>query len=195
MSNLLLGSGNLNQPSPTSQAIALLGQEQFNQAARPTVRRDGSALVAGDRWYDTTDGLWWRWDGTYWKSDLITFSVDGPVLSASSSIGLLAINDYDLWLRNLTVITGFTSGTHTGSDYWDVKLRAFNQGRSSFDQSSVLNTLGCSNTNASFLTFPLNSHVDLSALGLNYFDVALSKNASAPNTRFTVTFSYQLVKP
>lgn len=55
---------NLTLPNNTR----INGIEHFYQSTKPTVRRDGSALVIGDRWWktDTTDE--WFWNGTYWLS-------------------------------------------------------------------------------------------------------------------------------
>lgn len=45
------------------------GVANFCQSTKPTIRIDGSALVARDRWYNTSDGSNWFWNGTYWLSE------------------------------------------------------------------------------------------------------------------------------
>ena len=53
-------------------SFQLNGVTVIANAVKPTVRSDGSALVARDSWYNTTNGTWWFWNGTYWVSPLIS---------------------------------------------------------------------------------------------------------------------------
>ena len=40
------------------------------QSAKPTTRPDGSSLVIGDLWYNTSTGVVGFWNGTYWLGKL-----------------------------------------------------------------------------------------------------------------------------
>ena len=40
----------------------------FYRSTKPLTRIDGSPLVAGDRWWNTSDRTDWFWNGTYWLS-------------------------------------------------------------------------------------------------------------------------------
>ena len=44
------------------------GVMYFNRPTKPTVRSAGVPLVVRDRWYNTSDGTEWFWNGTYWLS-------------------------------------------------------------------------------------------------------------------------------
>lgn len=53
-------------------SISNIGDDSFNnnvayivRSTKPTTRSNGSALVVGDRWYDTTNYMDWVWNGTY----------------------------------------------------------------------------------------------------------------------------------
>jgi hypothetical protein len=50
------------------------GVEHFYRTTKPTARGDGSALVAGDKWYKKDTGEEWWWNGTYWVGDIIVAS-------------------------------------------------------------------------------------------------------------------------
>ena len=55
----------------------------FSQASAPTQKADGSALVAGDLWYDTDDGnKLYRYDGTQWVN-----AQDGGIAQAITAAG------------------------------------------------------------------------------------------------------------
>ena len=55
----------------------------FSQASAPSQKADGSALVAGDLWYDTDDGnKLYRYDGTQWVN-----AQDGGIAQAITAAG------------------------------------------------------------------------------------------------------------
>ena len=45
------------------------------QTTKPTARPDGSALMVGDRWYDTNTGVEAFWNGVYWLGTLLSISI------------------------------------------------------------------------------------------------------------------------
>ena len=67
---------------PNNSRIA--GVEHFYQTAKPITRGDGSALVAGDRWWKVDDGTEWFWNGTYWLSEA-KFRVTLPRFSTTTA--------------------------------------------------------------------------------------------------------------
>lgn len=79
------------------QAPLINGVQHFYQSTKPTVRPDGSALVAYDRWYKTDDGTSWFWNGTYWLSPSITKKYEagyrGPATGNVALRGLCRLNE------------------------------------------------------------------------------------------------------
>lgn len=76
-SESILGTGNLiitggGDTSNLPNNVRINGVEHFYQSTKPTVRGDGSALVAGDRWWQTNTRQEWHWNGTYWLSPRAT---------------------------------------------------------------------------------------------------------------------------
>ena len=68
------GYAPLNNPAFTGVSLILPnntrinGIEHFYQSTKPEVRGDDSALVIGDRWWKTDEGVECFWNGSYWVS-------------------------------------------------------------------------------------------------------------------------------
>lgn len=83
------------------------GVEHFYQTTKPTTRGDGSALVAGDRWWKIDDGTEWFWNGTYWLSSTkqifkVYLQYDGLNAVADTDVNrFFLLNDF--YLENITL--------------------------------------------------------------------------------------------
>jgi hypothetical protein len=66
LANISLLTNDAGYLSAIPNGAIINGIAHFNQDSKPTTRIDGSALVVRDKWYRTTDGTDWFWNGTYW---------------------------------------------------------------------------------------------------------------------------------
>jgi hypothetical protein len=183
--------------SPTAITVAILGHEQFNQSTRPTVRRDGSALVAGDRWYDTTDALWWRWDGTYWKQESILSCSLSNAFNTSINVspGLLAVDQgYDLWPESLRIAKLYGSN-HDELNHFTIQCRyRTNDSTYVFFGAEDNTILACGATPETPVNIPLGLHLDVDALDISSIQCLISPQGSPPASGYVVSFDYRLVK-
>ena len=60
---------------------------QIISATKPTVRVDGSALVVGDRWVNTTDFVNCFWNGTFWLGTAIISSSNTITATSNAAPG------------------------------------------------------------------------------------------------------------
>ena len=105
------GGQTLSNPSQQNNVF------QFVQDTKPTERSAGVALVAGDRWYNTSDGTEWFWNGTYWL---------GQRYVQNLTITNVAVN----WITNPTWATYFAGAFPDTVDIWleSVNLVFYNNG-------------------------------------------------------------------
>lgn len=106
------------------------GVEHFYQPGptTPTVRGDGSALVSGDRWWNTTDGTEWFWNGTYWLGEktYAKFFNNGNAIVNNRSMGgnatfSPASATGDVFVESLTV-WGFVPTTNDATNKWEIRV-------------------------------------------------------------------------
>ena len=187
------------------------GVQHFYQTTKPTVRPDGSALVARDKWYKTDDGTEWFWNGTYWLSAI---RYKQTILTPSSLSSTSATNfgfqhiGWQVLYTRLDVMGRYESApTNPATDYWEFHVSYVTAGSStSIPGSPVLSTQGTSysllnnfyrgqNTNIllDFSNNPDNAGAGVSPRGLfsNW-----TKRGSPPNIS-SVSFyiEYQLISP
>ena len=76
------GGQTLSNPSQQNNVF------QFVQTTKPTQRAVGVSLVAGDRWYNTSNGTEWFWNGTYWLSPEINIESSTTWVGAQGNGGV-----------------------------------------------------------------------------------------------------------
>jgi hypothetical protein len=57
-----------------SPAVTVLPRDEQYSASEPTLRSDGRALQAGERWYDDTNKVWNYWNGSAWVPESVSGS-------------------------------------------------------------------------------------------------------------------------
>ena len=72
-------------PAILADPVYIGGVAYFNRSTKPTERSAGVPLVIRDRWYNTSNGTEWFWNGTYWLSSGILYSVTDLISMTSSS--------------------------------------------------------------------------------------------------------------
>ena len=74
-------------------SLNLEGTQYFNQADKPIERPNGTALEVGDRWWNTSEGSEWFWNGTYWLSDAICHErmVQTSIINTNSTVHIWPI--------------------------------------------------------------------------------------------------------
>lgn len=163
--------------------------------SKPTVRSDGSGLQVGDRWLDTSDRLWWFWNGVYWLSEDQPPAIFGTnALTNLAQYGLMPINpNYNLFLQSYR-IAGTTGATNNTSSFWGVSLV-----RRAATASNTLSSLFTNNSNASEtfrLSADLNQHLDVSAISVLSLLVFVQQFGTPSNiSGLAVTVTYRLAKP
>lgn len=60
------------------------GVAHFVRTTAPTLRRDGSALVTGDRWYNPNTGVEGFWRGVYWLTTQTYHTADRQAAASST---------------------------------------------------------------------------------------------------------------
>lgn len=103
------------------------------QSSKPTTRPDGSALVIGDKWYNTVTRVEGFWNGTYWVSST-KFIHSGTYFAARSTTSTTYVEFYSSEIRAtiplgkiLITQCGFnfaTNGTHNASNNYTFLLAA-----------------------------------------------------------------------
>lgn len=147
--------------------LELDGYPPFIQAAKPTQRRDGSALVVGDRWWATADNAWFWWSGTYWLSSQVFSAIAALNGSASLSIGALPQLFPQIWLENVTGHALF-NGPQNTVDFWRFTLERQTLNANTittvaFNDANLFTQITGDNQHKS-ISIPLGIHQDLAAL-------------------------------
>ena len=114
-------------PAILADPVYIGGVAYFNRSTKPTERSAGVALVAGDRWYNTSNGIWWFWNGTYWLSNQL-FVVQGAVVSLIGSNNYMdsrgeaiVFSDFNsIFVERAQVVWVYTS--YSASNYWQFQV-------------------------------------------------------------------------
>lgn len=172
--------------------------DQQSGSVKPTARSTGAALQVGDRWLDTSDRLWWWWDGSYWLSEEIFLASTGvTTASVSTGLGLLSVNpSYNLYLLNFSVSTrvNTTGNALDSTNYWTISLMRMTTSAESSELDSIANSYPLGQRTRLFST--LNLHRDITALSILGFQFQLvPTNAPTSLVRPSATLRYRLVKP
>lgn len=165
---------------------------EFRQSSKPTVRSDGSALQAGDRWLDTTERLWFYWNGTYWLSEQIYAPlVQEPtsITGATLTYPILPISSaYDIYLLDYRV--SGNGGSHDGSNYYTIFLSRVSSALAVTNIDSIVSASGGFNSKND-----LNTHLDVSALDALFLSVRAVRTGTTPTLgSFAATIRYRLAK-
>jgi hypothetical protein len=116
----------INTPSSVSSlpnGTLINGVANFYTSTKPTVRVDGSALVAGDRWYNIATRESWFWNGTYWLSqEKYLLSYGNVNNTASPSATAYPFPRRNIFLESVTysVLLG---NVNNSTDYYTVQAR------------------------------------------------------------------------
>ena len=107
-------------PNSISNGTIINGIANFYQTTKPTTRVDGSALVAGDRWYKIDDGTEWFWNSTYWLSPVQTLSHPQLVniTSTSNAFSLSIPSDGSVFISEVFLYS-LVSTPNDASNYWN----------------------------------------------------------------------------
>lgn len=129
----------LNETIQNGQVIG--GVAHFVQTTAPTVRSDGSALVAGDFWLNPWTGRIGFWQSPYWLSTVAYYVADiyRSLAATTTPTGqvLAAQLNYDsIFLES--VAWGIRSAvTADGSNYWQIQARYDNSGISDLPRGLI----------------------------------------------------------
>jgi hypothetical protein len=178
--------------------LELDGYPPFIQTAKPTQRRDGSALVVGDRWWSTLDNAWFYWSGTYWLSSQL-FSAPAPLGgSASLSIGSLPQVAPQIFLESIIVHALF-NGPQNTADWWKFTLERQTLNSSvvttvAFHDANYFTQLTGDNQHKN-VNIVLNLHQDLSALNAAGYRFGVYRQSAAGSVSGgTIILRYRIAK-
>ena len=99
------------------------GIEHIYQAAKPTTRVDGSALVVGDRWYKPSIQTELIWNGTYWLS-ATTFLITAFQASAYTATYGTFTPDFGYLIEKVS-LRGYL-GSRNATNYYTYSFRIKN---------------------------------------------------------------------
>lgn len=172
-------------PSPLSFAV-------LSGAAKPTTRADGSALVAGDRWWSTADNMWffWRSGLSVWMSEV---QHTAPNLGTNSGILPIKASGLDIYIEEYAIAgrTGLIN-----SSIANIQITLERCSATADTTIASLNT-GAIAANTRFsLSTTLNLLLDVSALNLTSLRTVTNTllNASALVSS-VAQITYRWVKP
>lgn len=102
------------------------------QSTKPTTRPDGSALVVGDVWYKSDEGMHWRWNGVLWVNSVehqIKFNLLHPT-NLAASIDNSPYGDRGVLFTDLFLIMLYQSGSLDTSNrgIYNLTLNNYNGG-------------------------------------------------------------------
>lgn len=184
--------------------VLINGQANFVRATKPLTRINGSALVADDRWHDTTTNTDWFWNGTYWAS-LEVFTAPSTLsgTSSQSATGGNAPPYCGLGLRQPILLVSVSYlvrilGTHDASNNWTIQANSFNGAGQTANVGSPINTfttwsLANSSTWVQREVPLLNTY-----FGTDFYDIRFTYTRNGTPANFAWSFAalnYRLVSP
>lgn len=154
----------------------------------------------GDRWVEinvstgaSLYGWWWEWSGVYWLSPDMRRSY--PVFNASpgslSSLYFHAEQTLDTFIKSVEYNV-LVSTTNNGSNFWAFQLARANASNANTNIGSSVNTSAATAGNWSTQRITLNTHIDVSAVGMRQLLVILG-NTGSPGALFgtaEIVFNY-----
>lgn len=143
-------------PGSLPNGATINGVQWIVQSSRPTTRVDGSALVVGDAWYNTSTGDNWSWNGTYWlSSNFFTQTLSRSANTAGTADGdvpLVAVGNGNVFLESVGFLVR-TPSFHDVSNFCNYNLAQAQDGLSSFVTIFSISTSDiAASTTTSFLT-------------------------------------------
>ncbi|MDX1976454.1 MAG: hypothetical protein SFT94_02165 [Pseudanabaenaceae cyanobacterium bins.68] len=99
----------------------LVDLSQIVGVTKPLTRVDGFALVAGDRFYRTSDGIEFYWTGTVWASTQLFTHTFGTVSTSGGGYtqsNLEIPNDFNCLITGFRIQGRIDGSTNNASDYW-----------------------------------------------------------------------------
>lgn len=203
--NDLLGLTDISEGASGSKVITVenlrivahKGKHLFRQSTKPTTRPDGTALQSGDRWWDTSDQLWFFWNGAYWLTEQIFHATSLCYASITQGWVHLAMHPgYNLFLIDFTV-GGIFNAPQDASNYWSFTLDTCSTApNNSFPAIAAIstNTFAVAGGYQHFTrSTVLNAFLDASSLGA--LRVASYRIGSGGYTESTARSRYRLAKP
>lgn len=176
----------INNPSSSSNlpnGTLINGVCHIYQSSLPTTRPDGSALVARDKWYNTSTGVEGFWNGTYWLTNQI-LAASVPVGNVGTTQSVLAA-DLLVPSGNIFVLDHIVHGTEAVApqnltDYWDFSFSV----RQVFGESLLTGTIsGASISGMSTSGYRVTSIINQYVAGVNLIDFSFKRVASAGSLR------------
>lgn len=164
-------------------------------AAKPLIRRDGSALQLNDVWLDSNDHTRWFWNGSYWLSATIYSFNAIAFFTTGTTTGFLATGGFNIFLLSIEMAVIFVASAHDAVNNYTLRLRrlASNSAASSVEASLSSSALATPSTRPTYRA-NLNLHRDMVALSAAGFDFELVKNGTAGNSTISASVLYRLVR-
>jgi hypothetical protein len=118
------------------------GFYQFTQNTKPTQRAAGVPLVAGDRWYNTSNRTEWFWNGTYWLS-LTEFLLSIPAIVGQTTNQVLqgssAATTGSIFVDRLVHQTAVLNSTNTATNYWTLAVQVSGVSTTTISTQNAIN--------------------------------------------------------
>lgn len=199
LSTTSFGRSFLTQSNAAAARLLSWGFDIQITGTKPNTRADGSALQTGDRWLDTSERIWWFWNGTYWLSEgnLLVGRWTSTTLAASNSgAGLASFEtaSNDVFIERFRVTGGV--GTNNPSNYWQFYCTQLQTGGGSITEFNIDSASVASGATAFQLSTSPNAHRDVSALGLIQYRLGWNV-VGTPGSLVRPTFEifYRYAKP
>jgi len=109
---------------PRGAEIGETAIQSWHAADKPATRLDGTALVAGDRWYEIGTRKWWVYDlpNTRWLSELL-YTYDGQgYVNANTGIGYFTVpGGGNIFIERMDTFS-YVATTNNAASYWRLDL-------------------------------------------------------------------------
>jgi hypothetical protein len=181
----------------------------INQTSRPTTRPDGTALVTGDIWYNTSSQVMGRWNGTYWLGNInYVASTPAALTATNGALGAISVpvNVFSftdllelaasstIFFHKIGAFVRMLTLNYDGSNYYTLQVRERNINSSlvaNIGSLYTLNTNLANNTNTYYLS--LVSNTANSFASINELVVSATKVGTPSNLNFQLVALYSYI--
>jgi hypothetical protein len=183
-------SGNSGSVSSLPNGASINNVSHIYQSTKPTTRPDGSALVIGDKWYDTSaDMKEAMWNGLNWVGRyFIVTSTRGSVSVTSITQFVITppFNTPNLLIEKVGINTRRGPGTYDGLNNWVISLATTSNGSNALPITPDISFTLAENIAAlgSFLTYyaAVSPNQTLNVFnGVRSIHLSFTKNGAPPN--------------
>ena len=172
------------------------GFYQFAQNTKPTQRAAGVPLVAGDRWFNTSNGTEWFWNGTYWLSQNL-YKLRAWTGSAGATGTVHSLTDSPVDVANVffeknIISSALMVSPQDSSNYWEYYWNTYSTPDLAGVGYTTSNLIANGTTNNTIFSVTINTAV----FSFLFADGVFAKVGSPGSIRRTsMSLTYRIIAP